>query len=320
MKRKMLPLLGFLTLLLFTGACQTRRCDNVVCESYVHKYGVPLSSGTEWAARGQSGQVVQKRDDGVVITRSYESGIAHGETTYTYPHRDIIQKRENYDRGTLVQETWNYANGVPMRQNTYTSPSAKSMIVWYDNGVPQAKEEYENDLLKHGEYFTINNLQEAGVNNQNGSRIRRDRYGELESVDVIQEGTMVSSTTYHPNGSPKSVTPYVNGVAEGQRLTYHPGGEPNAVETWVNGVQHGLSTEYQDGEKLADVPYKQGVRHGTESRYRDDGQTLVQQVSWMDGTKHGPTYTYVEGSKKVEWYYRDRPVNKQTYDALRNQE
>jgi len=319
MKRTNLSFLSILTLLAFAGGCQTRR-DHVVCESYVHKYGVPLSGDTEWAARGQSGQIVQKRDDGVVVTRSYESGILQGETTYTYPHRESIQKRENYQNGALIQETWNYGNGIPLRQVNYTSPSTRTEIVWYDNGVPQSKEEYDRRLLKHGEYFTINNLQEAGVNNQNGTRIRRDRYGELESVDVIQEGLMISSSTFHPNGSPKSVTPYVNGVADGQKLTFLPGGEPSTVETWVNGVQHGMATEYQDGEKVSNVPYAYGARHGIEFRYRDDGQTLVQEVSWMDGTKYGPTYTYVEGSKKEQWYYRNRPVNKQTFDALRNQE
>lgn len=311
-RKKLIPSLALLVL---ATSCSQR--SNVVCESYVHRYGVPLS-GQEWATRGRDGTVISTRDDGVVVSCNYERGVMHGETTYTYPHRDTIQKRENYHQGSLTQETWSYSNGFPSKQVNYTSPSNQTTVVWFDNGAPQSKEEHENGLLIHGQYYTTNQQQEATVENKNGTRIVRDNFGNIQAVDQIQEGQIASRTTYHPNGAPQSVTPHVNNLPEGKKLTYQPGGEPNTVETWVAGKQQGITIEYENGEPVSEVPYVNGKKNGTEHRYRD-GEHLVQEVSWVNGRKHGPTNTYVGNSKKTEWYFQDRPVNKQTFDALSNQ-
>lgn len=307
----------YLALLLLATACSSHRDDDVVSETYVHRYGVPLPAD-EWEDRGQQGQVVSARKDGVVVSRTYETGILHGETTYTYPHRDTIEKREFYDQGNVTQEVWNYSNGLPYKQVTHNSPTHQETTVWYENGVPQSQESYQNDKLVAGEYFTPSHVQEGIVDNQNGTRIKRDRFGNLESVDEIKEGSMSQRTTYHPNGTPEAVTPYVQGEPEGQRLTYHPGGEPATIESWKKGEQHGNTAVFQDGERVADVPYVNGQRHGTEYRYRD-GEHVAEEVTWVKDVRHGPTQSYVGNTKNTSWYFQGKPVNKQTFDAMSNQ-
>lgn len=308
-----------IAILLLTAGCNSGYREDVVCETYVHRYGVELPP-EEWSERGQHGQVVSTLKDGVTVSRTYDSGVLHGETTHTFPHRDTIQKREIYDQGILTQEFLCHSNGLPYKQTIHTAPARQSTIVWYDSGAPQCKEEYENGMLVQGEYFTLNNSQETFVTNQNGTRICRDPYGELEHVDEIKNGQIQVRTTYHPNGTPSAITPYINGQPEGQKRLFLPDGQPKAIETWVKGQQHGATTLFENGEKCGELPYVYGKIHGTEYRYRDDGKVIVSETSWMQGRKHGPSYAYVGDVKKTDWYYKGRLVNKQTYDALRSQE
>lgn len=310
--------LPFAALLLLFSGCNSNRYDDIVETKYVHRYGMPLNA-EDWSERGQQGQIMVTRNDGVVVTNTFDRGILDGETTYTYPHRHTIEKREVYSQGILKDEYWNYSNGLPSQHIFHDSPSSHTATVWYENGVPQSREEYQQGLLVKGEYFTPANLQESVVNNREGTRTRRNSYGELQSVDKIENGQMTSKNTYHSNGSPESVTSYVNGLEEGEKFTYLPGGEPNTVEQWTKGQQHGTTVVFENGEKVSEMPYVNGNKQGIEHRYGEDGKTVVQDVAWVQGCKHGPTYTYVGNSKKTDWYFEGKPVNKATYEALSNQ-
>lgn len=312
--------LCFLILLGSAASCQSSRdcCDEVVCET-VHRYGVPLEP-EDWSERGQYGRVISMRKDGVAVTRNYEAGVLHGECTYTFPHRDVIQTKEIYDQGNLSQELVHYPNGFPQQQLAYDSPNCQSVTVWYESGAPHCREQIENGHLMHGEYYSIDQQVESRIAQGNGLRTLRDGQGQLQSVDTIQNGQMLLRTTYHPNGVPATVTPYVNGVIEGERRTYSSGGEPATIETWGGNVQHGVTHVFEQGEKRIEVPYVNGRRHGIERRYRDDGQAVAQEFTWVQGQKHGPVYSYVGNTTQTDWYYRNRLVpNKSTFDMLSNQ-
>jgi antitoxin component YwqK of YwqJK toxin-antitoxin module len=300
------------------ASCQTSSYqDEVVSETYVHRYGVPLDP-VDWSARGRHGQVVSTLKDGVVVARTYDSGVLHGETSYTYPHSDFTHKREVYDRGQLKQEMWYYESGGPHQQIEYIGDDRHTMINWYENGVPQAKEEYERQHLLQGEYYTISNQVESRVNDGQGTRTQRDGYGQLISIDAIENGQMVQSTMYHANGAPASIMSYVNGTAQGQKRTFLPGGEPHTIEEWKNGYQHGNTIVFQNGAKYADVPYRYGQKHGMEKRYRDE-IALVEEISWVENQRHGPTYSHVGNEQKTTWYVQGKPATKAMYDAYEHQ-
>lgn len=311
--------LFFLMILGSLTSCQSNRdCDEVVCET-VHRYGVPLEP-EDWSERGQCGQVVSMRKDGVTVTRNYDTGILHGECCYTFPHRDVIEKKEIYDQGNLTQEDIHYPSGLPQRRMVYESPKRQSAISWYETGAPHAREVIENGNLVGGEYYRVDQQVESRVEEGNGLRTRRDGQGQLQSVDTIQNGQMVFSTTYHSNGIPATITPYANDIIEGERRTYLSGGEPATIEMWTDNVQHGTMQVFEYGAKRADVPYVNGRRQGIERRYRDDGQTVAQEVTWVNGQKHGPTYSYIGNTTKTDWYFRNRLVpNEPTFDMLSNQ-
>jgi antitoxin component YwqK of YwqJK toxin-antitoxin module len=318
MKRLFFLFSTLICLWMSTG-CQTNRYPNdVVYETYVHRYGVELPA-EDWSSRGQHGRVVSTRRDGVVVSKTYEAGILHGEVSYSFPHRECIQKKEIYDQGNLIQETYYYASGMPAQQKDYLSPETYSTISWYEGGVPRSKETFSQEGLVHGEYYDLSNQQESCVLEGVGKRIVRNDYGLLQSTDDIQNGQMTMRTTYYPDGKPAAHIPYVNGVIEGEKRTYTMGGEPATIEQWTNNCQHGNTIIFENGEKCADLPYVDGRPHGVECRYRDGGHQVVQRTTWVAGRKHGPCHHYVGSTVQTDWYFKDRLVNKPTYDMLNNQ-
>lgn len=309
----------FLILLGVLSSCQSNRHphDEVVCET-VHRYGVPLEP-EDWSARGQYGQVISMRKDGVTVMRTYEAGVLEGDCTYTFPHSETIQKREVFNQGELVKDLSYYPNSLPWQQVVYDSPTHESITTWYESGAPQYREEIENGLLVQGEYYNIDQQLESRVEESNGLKMRRDGTGQIQSIDKIENGRLVLNTTYHPNGIPAVVTPYVNGVVEGERHTYLSGGEPATIEQWTNNMQHGNTIVFEHGEMRSDVTYVNGYRHGIERRYRDE-ETVAQELNWRQGQKHGPCHSYIGTTCQTDWYFRDQQVpNKATYDMLCNQ-
>ncbi len=308
-------LFTLLAALPFLNSC-SKSCydEDIVTQTYVHKYGVELDA-QDWESRGQHGQVYSTLANGVTVCTNYEAGVLDGDCTYTFPHSDILQRVETYSQGTMVREVLNNTAGIIQQETRYESPSDKVMTTWYDNGSPRSIENFQGDNLVKGQYFNPQNKLESTVENGNGERIVRDTYGHMVSKDVIANGELFQRTTFFPNGAIQAVTPFSKGAVQGVRKTYLPSGEPATAEQWINGQQTGITQIYQNGEKIAEVPYVAGLKDGIERRYKN-GQTVVQEISWKKDQLHGPYNTYVEGNIKVDWYFKGRLVNKPTYEQM----
>lgn len=298
--------------LLITG-CVQKKYDYspIVDETYIHRYGMEVPPD-HWNSSGQEGQVITTLKNGIVVTKSYSAGIQDGETTYTFPHSATIEKVEVYSQGNLVKDIIHYSSGTPKTETVYR-PDGKVVINWYETGSPQSREEYLGQLLAKGEYFDPEHHLESQVDNYEGNAVNRDSYGQILSIDSIVQGQILQRTFYHPNGSPKEVVPYQNGLVHGQLKTYLPGGEPNRTEEWASGNLHGISTIYQNGERKAEVPFRNGVKHGVERRYRD-GDGVVEEISWINNQKHGPSRSYIADSTVTDWYFQGEKVSKTAFD------
>lgn len=310
---KQLMIVVALFSLALTG-CRNRAEKVVVKETYLHKYGVPVPK-EDWARNGKDGQVVQLRNDGVTVSKSFEHGVLQGPVTYSYPNSTTVEKIELYDRGLLLSVTRNFLSGVPHEMEKYEGQQIKEVSRWYEDGTPSAFETYENGLMVTGEYRTPLNAVESVVENGLGTRIARGNDGELLSKDSIVHGQMVERVTYFQNGDPASVTSYENGLAHGTRLTFALGGLPKTVEQWMHGQQEGMTIVYLNGEKVAEVPYVKGEKHGTELRYQD-GQTVVEEISWKRGVQHGPRKIISEEVTKTEWYNQGELVSRTTFERM----
>ncbi|MEI8126025.1 MAG: hypothetical protein WCG42_09740 [Parachlamydiaceae bacterium] len=309
-------LTGVAALTVALTACGKRQNQDVVDQTYFHKYGVAVPS-EYWQSSGEDGAVVSRMADGVVVSRSYAGGKYDGETSFTYPHSSQVQKSEVYQQGNLVKETEFFFDGTPKIETKYDFPESgmQTISTWYLSGTPRNIEQYQGDSLVNGEYFTSLNQRDAVVEGSQGVRLMRDDYGQLLSTDTVQNGQMTLRITYYPNGSPRETISYRNGLAEGTKRTFNPAGDPCSVEQWSNGMQNGATVLFQHGEKCAEIPYVNGDKHGTEVRYRD-GQIKVQEIGWNCGKMHGSCTSYIGDVVKTDWYYKGEQTTKADYDYM----
>ncbi len=313
--KKTLPLLSLVCLAL--AACSTsNQSRDIVKETYVHKFGVPVAKA-DWESQGRDGQTIGLRKDGVTVTSNYEQGVLEGDVTYTFPNSKTTQYTETYAKGALVAKKEHYASGAPLNEEQFNrSGKLVKLTRWYEDGTPQATEHYDDALLVYGEYRTPLNVVESKIVDGHGNRIRRSNEGVLLAKEGFYNGQMVERGTYFPNGEPSSIATYQNGVLHGTRLTFLNGGLPNTVEQWNHGKQTGITVAYQNGEKIAEIPYVNGVKHGTEYRFRD-GNILAEEITWQNNVQHGERIYHISNKEtRSEWYYQGELVSRFTFDLL----
>lgn len=301
-------------LITFLISCCLADETEVLKQKFVHPYGVAIPK-SQWEEAGQSGQVVSLLRKGVTCTQSYYCGSLEGQTTYTFPFSQDIQKVELYSQNQLLKETVFYSSGAPQHEIAYSPTDHTLVKEWYENGTLKSFEKYAGSLLAYGEYYNSTGKCVSKVESGSGVRTMRDTYGTLVSSDTFTEGQVQHVTLHYENGVPKEINPYVGGVVHGIRKTYYPGGEPKTIETWENGKQQGLTTLFVNGDRHQEIPYVKGIRSG-KSRIYKDGEVVVQEQVWKNDKLHGPSSTYLEGRTVTDWYYKGRRVSRAYYESL----
>ena len=296
------------------AACRGNHQDDVVKSTYIHKYGVPVSH-EEWKKQGEEGKIVQLHKDGVTTSKSYSAGKLHGECTYSFPNTSTIARAEIFEEGMLVSRKENYTSGVPRSAEHFERELIHKRSLWFEDGTPQTVEAYADGLLTSGEYRSPINSIEARVKNGVGTRVVRSHEGELVARESIEGGRLVERVDYYPNGDPQSITPYQNDRIHGTRLTFALGGLPQTVELWEYDLQEGITVVYQNGEKVAELPYIHGKRQGVEKKFRD-GTTLVEEMTWNNDEPHGRRIIYIDGTEQVDYFHHGEIVSRPTFERL----
>lgn len=300
------------------SSCARRMCDpeEVIDQSYIHRYGVTIEPD-EWSANGQTGQVVTTLKSGVVVTKGYSGGDLDGDTSYTYPHSDLLERTENYELGKLKKETYFYRNGTTSQQVVHATPRSKLIYHWYDNGAPKSIETHQDGSLAKGEYYNLDHQSDSRVEDGKGLRTNRDAFGLMIGQEHIDNGSATLSKTFYPNGCVKQEIPYENGQIQGHVKNYLPDGVPSSVETWQKGERTGPTQIFENGELVAEVPYVRGAKDGVEKRYRN-GKMLVEQISWVNDVRYGPSTTYIGDVAKTDYFYQGNLVSKAAFDKFTN--
>lgn len=315
MKRIPFLLLGCV----FLASCGNEESTyQVVSQKFVHKYGFETSE-EDWEAREQDGQVVSVLKNGVKVCQTYENGKLHGPTTHTFPHNSIIEKLLVYDQGTLLKESLNDPAGMPIREEVYEFDRRTLITVWDDKGVPLSIEEYEDEKLLEGKYYTPEHELEASVENGFGERMKRDRSGLLISRDKIEEGIIASRTNYHPNGEIHTISHYHDYQLHGTQLKFTASGRPLMELNWDHGTLHGQKIIYRNGSKVAVIPYVNGQKQGVEYHYDDLGN-LTAEIEWRDDKKHGLTQLHTEEATDTEWFFKGQLVDAEKFKTLDHRE
>lgn len=313
MKNRRYALITLIGLVL-CGCHKNNQDDDVVSQRYIHKYGYAVSK-QDWEERDYPGQVITNMRSGVTVTATYEHGMLHGPTTYTYPHSQTVQHFFLYNQGAKVKEVHYSPLGIPVQERVQLSPSRYAITRWYEEGTPLMIEEYVGDELLDGQYFTLHNDLESRVEKGSGTRLYRDAHGVLLFKETIEQGYATRKETFYPNGAPESIAHYKRGLLHGENKAYAPSGEPLAIEEYVNGKLHGHATYFDHGNKYLEVSYLNGQKNGVEKHFVD-GEILTQEVLWENDQRHGPTLFYIDGDIERSWYYAGEQVTHKKFEEL----
>lgn len=314
--KRISPLVIALSALTLIG-CQNSSSDQneeVVSKRYIHKYGYDVSK-EEWESTGYPGQVITTLRNGVTVTSNYEDGTLHGPTTYTFPHSHTIESLNHYERGNLVKKTTYDLRSIPQKEEVFLSPSHVKVTKWYQKGTPMSIEEYHNQELLNGEYYSERNETEHRVTKGSGVRITRDQHEQMVAKETLEGGYPSLRETFHPHGIPHTVIPLLGGQVHGEKKVFAPSGEPISVESYHHNVLDGISTYFQNGCRYLEIEYRNGQKDGVE-RHFIDGETVVEETQWMDGQKHGPSVVFFDGMSRTRFYYNDQAVSKERYREL----
>lgn len=307
-----LCLLGFS--LFVTSCTQTRFETAALKETYLHKYGVPVTK-EEWKKQGGDGHIVRYLRSGVTATFAYKDGELDGESTFTFPNSSTIERVETYDNGVLKSRRFHYSNGLAKAEEHYKDNLLSERRTWFEEGTPQAIETFSEGMLVNAQYRGENNEIESKIENGCGTRIHRNRNGEIAYKELFKGGYICERIDYHPTGEPAAITPYENNHIHGTRLTFFPGGLPCTAEEWRFGVQEGPTLVYDNGEVIAEVPYVHGQKQGIEKRFRE-GSELAEEIFWKNGKQHGPRTIHFDQETRTEWYHQGELVSRPTFERL----
>ncbi len=314
LNNKLFALFGLLSLLSLCGCKNDEQDDNVISERYIHKYGYAVSK-QDWEEKNYPGQVITDLSDGVTLTTTYENGLKHGPTTYTFPHSQAVEHYCLYNQGTLVKEIKYDPAATPIKEWVQLSPTRYSITTWYSQGSPMAVEEFVGQELLDGQYFTLANDLESRVEKGIGQATRRDRNGQLLANELFEQGYAIKKETFYPNGAPESIAYYYRNSLHGEKRTFAQSGEPLAIEEWVNGQLHGKSTYFKNGNRYLEIAYLYGQKNGIE-RHFIDGDMISQEITWENDLKHGPSVFYADGKPEYHWFYAGESVSKRKYDEF----
>lgn len=295
------------------SSCSAPKSDNqAVKTAYIHRYGVQVINEKDFMARGGTGEVVDRLKNGATLRKPYVDGKLHGKACTTFPHSEIIQFVQVYNRGNLIEEIENYDSGVPMCKTVF-SKAGSEKTYWYTDGSPRATEHIKNSSIVKGEYFTPLFELEASLDKGSGIKVTRSPTGVLVKKETYVNNEKTLEIGYHPNGVISEEISFVHGIAEGIKKTYAQNGAPQTVEEYKGGMRHGAVVVFVDGQKVARVPYMHNKKHGIEVRFKPGTEDVITEISWKNGQQHGPQVNFVDNVRVTDWFYEGAKISKGEY-------
>lgn len=135
-------------------------------------------------------------------------------------------------------------------------------------------------------------------NNTNLAFMRK----EFKTITPINDGLV---SIFDSQNQLKALLNYVNGELHGKQRYYHPNGSLYGKEEYVNGKRNGTSAWwFQDGDKAAEVSYKNGIMVDTawvwdKKRVQSKADSLTQKSRFL---KRIVIYDNGEEMNRIDYY------------------
>jgi len=207
---------------------------------------------------------------------------------------------------------------LPIWEKDYEFEGQILQTTWDETGIPLSIEEFKNDKLVEAKYYTPEHEEAASVSNGFGTKVKRNRVGELLHKEVIEDGIMTRRVTYHPNGKIKSEATYKNLQLDGPQKTYSPKNDLLSLVNWKEGVLDGMKILYFKGKKSQEICYVEGKRHGLEIHYNKGSPKA--EIHWRDGIRHGSSKFFDDSHSSIKWFFNDKEVTRNQYEKLEQKE
>jgi antitoxin component YwqK of YwqJK toxin-antitoxin module len=199
----------------------------------------------------------------------YNKGTLDGTSHYYFPDGKI-QKKISYAKDELHGNWVEFSlPGNLSKQSSYEKGKKEGISLgFWENQKPSFFEEYEQDLLKKGEYFFPSSQPIGGVENKKGISVRFLKEGRYELVE------------------------YQNGIPDGKVEVFDSKNELLQLFHVKNDQKIGEEVLFWQGDSKTRIPkislsWEEGMIHGTVKSWYENG-SLESQKEFRRNKKNGP--------------------------------
>jgi antitoxin component YwqK of YwqJK toxin-antitoxin module len=242
---------------------------------------VTLGAQTDWLFDGIS--EVWNEQGNLVAQIPYEKGALQGTSLSFYPngqieretpyHQNLIEGEliEYFPNGQLKEKT-SYRQGIKQGISICYSPAQQ--IFW--------TEEYKDDLLQKGFYFTPEGKEISSVQNGHGFQTFFDDSLAFQQVEIQkgkQEGLI---KLFSPKQELLLTYQLKNEKKQGEEISYYPFAETEKQEVkkmsiqWNDDMIHGIvKTWYKNGSLESQREWARNKKNGTSCSWYEDGSLML---------------------------------------------
>ncbi len=176
-----------------------------------------------------TGEFVQEVTNGKVIIH-FVNGQKHGKTTFVSPE-NIILSEINYENDLINGEVKQYyPTGKILSIIEYKNGKQDGKFTTYfENGIKQIQSEYKNGL-QHGHFKAFDEFGDVVLeceyihglkSGKNLLYYPKSQGGGIYELSFFENGLLSGDkVTFYPSGEVMSITPYIEGKAQGYTKTY----------------------------------------------------------------------------------------------------
>lgn len=180
-----------------------------------------------------SGEFIQEVTNGKVII-NFVNGQKHGKTTFVSLENIILSEidyKNDVIDGIVKQY---YPNGKILSVIEYKNGKQEGKFVTYfENGIEQIQSEYKNGL-QHGHFKAFDDFGDIVLecdyinglkSGKNLLYYPKSQGGNIYELSFFENGLLSGDkVTFYPSGEVMSITPYIEGKAQGYTKSYDKAG------------------------------------------------------------------------------------------------